>query len=127
MPSNIEQKYFFLHSLPQKLFVSKSGFFINLPIFQVPMCSFRLRRDSTEYLVMFFTDIILFYLIPLLLSVVLYTLIGKMLLSKSRNKLPGGGTRNSLSATAANKTNQSRVQVSEIYYKVAHTILIQTK
>ena len=91
------------------------------------MCSFRLRRDSTEYLVMFFTDIILFYLIPLLLSVVLYTLIGKMLLSKSRNKLPGGGTRNSLSATAANKTNQSRVQVSEIYYKVAHTILIQTK
>ena len=50
-----------------------------------------------------------------------------MLLSKSRNKLPGGGTRNSLSATAANKTNQSRVQVSEIYYKVAHTILIQTK
>ena len=60
---------------------------------------------------MFFTDIMLFYCIPLLLSVVLYSLIGKMLLSKSKNKLPGGGTRNSLSATAAVKSNKSRVQV----------------
>ena len=65
---------------------------------------------------MFFTDIVLFYLIPLLLSVVLYALIGKMLLSKSRNKLlPGAGggvSRNSVSAAGAVKANQSRVQVS---------------
>lgn len=83
-------------------------------LFQVATCGFRLRRDSTEYLVMFFTDIMLFYCIPLLISVVLYTLIGKMLLSKARNKFPGGGGRNSLSAAAALKSNQSRVQV--IYY-----------
>ena len=30
----------------------------------ITKCVFRLRRDSTEYLVMFFSDILLFYLIP---------------------------------------------------------------
>ena len=43
----------------------------------VTKCSFRLRRDSPEYLVMFFTDIVLFYLLPLLVSVVLYSLIAR--------------------------------------------------
>ena len=31
---------------------------------EVTKCVFRLRRDSVEYLVMFFSDIFLFYLIP---------------------------------------------------------------
>ena len=82
--------------------------------FQVSHCSFRLNRNSTEYLVMFFTDIMLFYFIPLLISVVLYSLIGRMLLFKSKSKFPGGGTRNSLSASAAQKTNQSRIQVRKL-------------
>ena len=82
--------------------------------FQVSHCSFRLSRNSTEYLVMFFTDIMLFYFIPLLISVVLYSLIGRMLLFKSKSKFPGGGTRNSLSASAAQKTNQSRIQVRKL-------------
>ena len=87
---------------------------------------------------MFFTDIMLFYFIPLLISVVLYSLIGKMLLSKSKSKFPGGGTRNSLSASAAQKTNQSRIQVCFLFsnshiillsaficFKVANNTLIQ--
>ena len=47
---------------------------------KVPKCDFRLSRDSTMYIAMFFTDITLFYVIPLVLSVVLYTLISIMLL-----------------------------------------------
>ena len=52
----------------------------------------------------------LFYVYPLLLSIVLYGLIAKALLSKSRNKFPGG--RDDQRSKAAIKTNQSRVQVS---------------
>lgn len=90
----------------------------------VATCGFRLRRDSTEYLVMFFTDLVLFYIIPLLLSVILYALIGTMLLANSRNSFPtssasrqGGGRRNANGATtlsvseAAAKSNLARVQV----------------
>jgi hypothetical protein len=51
----------------------------------------------------------LFYVYPLLLSIVLYGLIAKALLSKSRNKFPGG--RDDHRSKAAIKTNQSRVQV----------------
>ena len=53
---------------------------------QVATCGFRLKRNSTEYFVLFFTDIMLFYVIPLLVSVVLYSLIAKMLLSKVSDK-----------------------------------------
>ena len=64
---------------------------------------------------LFIADLTIYYLLPLLLSVILYVLIGKTLLSKSRNRLPGGGTRSSsLSTTAALKANNSRVQVGTI-------------
>ena len=80
--------------------------------FQVGSCSFKLARNHPALLSIFITDLTLYYLLPLLLSVILYVLIGKTLLSKSRNRLPGGGTRSSsLSTTAALKANQSRVQV----------------
>ncbi len=44
---------------------------------EVETCSFRLKRNSTEYLIMFFCDLLLFYVIPLLLSMVLYALIAR--------------------------------------------------
>ena len=73
-----------------------------------------LPRTSTAYLVIFFSDITLFYCIPLLLSLILYSLIGKMLLFKTKNKFPGGGTRSSaLSAAAAAKSNQQKFQVGK--------------
>jgi thyrotropin-releasing hormone receptor len=82
----------------------------------ITTCRFRLRRDSTEYLVMFFADMMIFYVIPLLLSVVLYSLIARMLLTSSRNKFHGSGVSNGAPTTlsvseAAMKSNQSRVQV----------------
>jgi hypothetical protein len=52
----------------------------------------------------------LFYVYPLLLSIVLYLLIARALLSTSRNKFPGG--RDDHRSKAAIKTNQSRVQVN---------------
>ena len=88
-------------------------------------CSFSLSRNSSEYLFMFFTDIMLFYLMPLLLSVVLYSLIARTLLVASRkgfgsggggsggNSLANGGGASAMSVCeAASKTNQARVQVS---------------
>ena len=49
-------------------------------IFKVPKCDFRHSRASKMYIGMFFTDITLFYVIPLVVSMVLYTLIATMLL-----------------------------------------------
>lgn len=98
---------------------------------EVTTCGFRLRRNSTEYLIMFFTDILLFYVLPLILSVVLYLLIARMLLTNSRNKFPGGlsnGTAMSVSEAAA-KSNQSRVQVSnrEICEKDSLRVAFQSR
>ena len=46
------------------------------------------------YIGMFFTDITLFYLIPLVLSMVLYTLIAIMLLYTAPRTLEDGTNRN---------------------------------
>ena len=54
------------------------------------------------YIVIFFTDITLFYLIPLVLSVVLYTLIAIMLLFTAPRTFNDGTVR-----------NQARLQVSD--------------
>ena len=54
------------------------------------------------YIAMFFTDITLFYLIPLVLSVVLYTLIAVMLLFTAPRTFNDGTVR-----------NQARLQVSD--------------
>ena len=78
---------------------------------RIQTCKFRLQRNSKEYLIMFFLDIVFFYVVPLLLSCVLYLLIARMLLSASRNKFPGGMSNGSAMSEAAVKSNQSRVQV----------------
>ena len=66
----------------------------NINYQQVPKCTFRLARDSTMHFVMFSIDITLFYLIPLVLSVVLYTLISIMLLFNDPRTLNDGTSRN---------------------------------
>ena len=58
------------------------------------------------YITMFFTDITLFYFIPLILSVVLYTLIAIMLLFKAPRAFSDGTVR-----------NKARLQVSLIKHK----------
>ena len=70
-------------------------------IFQVPKCDFKHSRSSEMYIAMFFMDITLFYLIPLVLSVVLYTLIAVMLLFTAPRTFNDGTVR-----------NQARLQVS---------------
>ena len=93
------------------LYVTISNIF---PFFQVQTCTLTWPRNSVGYLVIFFSDLTLFYGIPLLLSLILYSLIAKMLLFKSKSKFPGGGTRSSaLSAAAAAKSNQQKFQVGQ--------------
>ena len=96
------------------LYVTISNIFL---FFQVQTCTLTWPRNSVGYLVIFFSDLTLFYGIPLLLSLILYSLIAKMLLFKSKSKFPGGGTRSSaLSAAAAAKSNQQKFQVGQNSY-----------
>ena len=71
---------------------------------QVPKCTFRLARDSTMHFVMFSIDITLFYLIPLVLSVVLYTLISIMLLFNGPRTFTDGTSRNRARLQVARET-----------------------
>jgi len=74
---------------------------------QVPKCDFKHSRASTMYIAMFFTDITLFYLIPLVLSVVLYSLIAIMLLYTAPRTFNDGNNR-----------NQARLQVVKMLIAV---------
>lgn len=74
---------------------------------QVPKCDFKHPRNSLLYIAMFFTDITLFYLIPLVLSVVLYTLISIMLLFTAPRTFNDGTIR-----------NQARLQVVKMLIAV---------
>ncbi|KAJ9596702.1 hypothetical protein L9F63_012273, partial [Diploptera punctata] len=55
------------------------------------ICQFKLPRH--QYLVYFFADLILFYVIPLLLSCVLYTLIARVICSPERPSVQAGTSR----------------------------------
>ena len=72
----------------------------------VEMCTFKLSRQ--EYLVYYFTDIIVFYLVPLLLSCVLYGLIARVLFTSHFNKCPEVCKHDNQSV---DPTKSSRVQV----------------
>ena len=67
---------------------------LNNTYVQVPKCDFKHSRASKMYIAMFFADITLFYLIPLVLSVVLYTLISVMLLYTAPRTFNDGSVRN---------------------------------
>ncbi|XP_069998221.1 thyrotropin-releasing hormone receptor [Penaeus vannamei] len=51
-------------------------------------CTFKLSRD--QYLYYYFTDIVVFYVVPLLLSCVLYSLIARILIASQLPKGPSG-------------------------------------
>ena len=65
------------------------------------------------YIAMFFTDITLFYLIPLVLSVVLYSLIAVMLLYTAPRTFNDGTSR-----------NQARLQVE---WKISSFLFISSR
>ncbi|KAF4522506.1 hypothetical protein B566_EDAN002591 [Ephemera danica] len=65
-------------------------------------CDFKLPRE--EYLAYFFADLIVFYLIPLLLSCVLYSLIARVLFARRGR---GGGRLKGTGGTAAKTSNGS--------------------
>ena len=76
------------------------------------VCTFAIGRDSTTYRVIFIVDLVLYYLFPLVLSVVLYLLIARVLLIKSKDSFPGGISRATTRPDPATaKTQSNRVQV----------------
>lgn len=86
----------------------------------VQTCQFKLSRE--QYLGYFFADFIVFYVIPLLLSVILYFQIARILY-KSQSASGGGGglgcgssSGNGNLTTDFSKPNAARVQVSTTTY-----------
>lgn len=71
-------------------------------------CDFKLSRDA--YLLYFGTDLLVFYVVPLLLSVVLYGLIARILFRSHTAK--GSIKSNGPLQVDSSKTNAARVQVS---------------
>ncbi|ODN02260.1 Thyrotropin-releasing hormone receptor, partial [Orchesella cincta] len=77
----------------------------------VQTCEHKLSRE--QYLGYYFTDIIVFYLIPLLLSVVLYSQIARILYKSQSSKsggCSGSSTGNGNLTTDLSKPNAARVQ-----------------
>ncbi|ESO91015.1 hypothetical protein LOTGIDRAFT_122499 [Lottia gigantea] len=72
----------------------------------IEKCDFRLSRSS--YLAYFMTDLVIFYVIPFIISAVLYCLIGRILFSDSLN-ISRGDNRSDIHAK---RHSQARVQVS---------------
>ena len=62
------------------------------------------RHTWSCFRTIFFADICLFYVIPLLLSLVLYTLIAKVMLSKDKNRYNG-----CRQISARNKKQQKKI------------------
>ncbi len=78
------------------------------------------KINRNQYLGYYFTDLILFYIVPLLLSVILYGLIAKILYQSRHNtKSTHHGTNGQLSVDSS-KTNASRVQVTNDIYLLVH-------
>ncbi|XP_013780061.1 thyrotropin-releasing hormone receptor-like [Limulus polyphemus] len=71
-------------------------------------CTFALSRK--HYLGYFFSDLVLFYVFPLLLSCVLYSLIARILFSNEIPKNPGNNTSRSSDSKRTSSMN-ARVQV----------------
>ena len=75
-------------------------------------CTYSIDRTSTAYVVIFIIDIGMYYFFPLVLSVVLYLLIARVLLTKAKNSFPGGYSRATIRVDPATaKTQSNRVQV----------------
>ncbi|XP_035701973.1 thyrotropin-releasing hormone receptor [Folsomia candida] len=74
----------------------------------IESCEYKIERN--QYLGYYFTDLVVFYVIPLLLSVILYGLIARILYQSQNAKSSHHGTNGPLSVDSS-KTNASRVQV----------------
>ena len=77
----------------------------------VVSCTFKLTRQ--QYLGYYFADLFVFYVVPLLLSTVLYSLIARILFDSHRAKSCSSSSKNGPPLTVdSTKTNAARVQVS---------------
>lgn len=82
-------------------------------------CYFKLDRKSNYYLAYFFTDLMMFYVFPLLLSCVLYGLIARVLFSNKLTKSAGksrNGVNNVDSKKSSHSADYARVQVSPLHF-----------
>jgi len=85
----------------------------------VQTCEHKLSRE--QYLGYYFADLIVFYVIPLLLSVVLYSQIARILYKSQSSKssgCTGSSSGNGNLTTDLSKPNAARVQVRKLENKV---------
>ncbi|CAG7728099.1 unnamed protein product [Allacma fusca] len=80
-------------------------------------CSFKLSRQ--QYLAFYFADLFVFYIVPLLLSTILYSLIARILFHSQRAKASGKLNGQTVPFTVdSTKTNAARVQVVKMLVMV---------
>lgn len=89
-------------------------------------CTFKVSRKY--YLGLFFADLVLFYVLPLLLSVILYILIAMILFTNEIPKTPGTGNKNGAVCSSDSKktssSNNARVQVVKMLVVVVAVFAI---
>lgn len=71
-------------------------------------CDYKLSREMYTWI--FLGDFVMFYVIPLLLSCILYGLIGKILFTNTIPKTPGTGKSNGHASDSKKSATSSRVQ-----------------
>ena len=94
------------------LFLTKTKPLYYKGLHDVETCTFALSRKN--YLGYFFADLILFYILPLLLSCVLYGLIARVLFSRDIQKNTNGNSNGLVSAQESKSSNNgtsARAQV----------------
>ena len=72
-------------------------------------CTFKLKRKN--YLTYYMADLVIFYIIPLLLTCVLYGLIGRILFTSTIPSTPGKASNGVHGGKKTTSTSSSRVQV----------------
>ena len=95
-----------LYTLPWLLWLTKTTTIYYRGYTDVEMCDFKLSREA--YLGFYFADIVVFYVVPLVLSCILYGLIAQVLFNGHFSKYPEVSKPNN---QTVDPTKSSRVQV----------------
>ena len=78
----------------------------------IESCTFKL--DRSNYVTYYMADLVIFYIVPLLLTCILYGLIGRILFTNTIPSTPGKAT-NGVSGGKKASAGSSRVQVGGVY------------
>ena len=83
----------------------------------ITICTFKLKRK--HYVVIYMADLVIFYVLPLLLTCVLYGLIARILFSSTIPATPGKSNGMTSAKKAKSSITSSRIQVSTAFMEMS--------